>query len=209
MECPLCRKTSKFFANVSGRDYYKCPVCDGIFLSPAQLPSAEAEKQRYLLHQNNLVDEGYRRFLQQIIDFVTRDCPGTESILDYGCGHTPVLVQMLRDAGYFATGYDPYFSQNVALEEKFDCVTTVEVVEHFFRPAAEIERIKQYLHPKSYWLVRTMLHDETTDFTNWWYVQDFTHVFFYSARTFQWISQHFQMKIVRTNRKNTIILQND
>jgi CTP:phosphocholine cytidylyltransferase-like protein len=44
-------------------------------------------------------------------------------------------------------------------------------------------------------------------FLKWYYIQDITHIGFFSMKTFEYIAKEFDLKIIRNNKKNVIILQ--
>ena len=75
LQCPLClRAKSENYASLQQKisgvmcnwDYFSCSVCGLVFRSPEQYLLQEEEKQRYLLHNNHLQQEGYRRHLLQL-----------------------------------------------------------------------------------------------------------------------------------------------
>lgn len=68
LSCRLCHAshdgTVMFFED-KFRPYYQCTVCQLVFVPPSHVLSAEAEKQEYELHENNVHDVGYRTFLSR------------------------------------------------------------------------------------------------------------------------------------------------
>ena len=42
----------------------------------------------------------------------------------------------------------------------------------------------------------TSLYDDNTDFNNWYYLRDATHISFYCKETFDYIAQKYDFKIL-------------
>ena len=65
--CPLCDGAKIVpYHRDKVRDYLNCRTCDLVFVPPAQHLSAADEKAHYDLHDNQLGDPGYRRFLDRL-----------------------------------------------------------------------------------------------------------------------------------------------
>lgn len=207
MKCPLCGNcvTNRF--QLFGREYAECSVCGSYFMGRNDLPEANAERSRYLTHNNTISNQGYVRFLSSVIPFIKRFRPTAKTVLDYGCGHTPVLVELLKQAGYQVTGYDPFFFPDLPADEKFDCIVSVETFEHFFLPAIELRRIQALLKPRGSLVIKTQILQEGSHFVNWWYVKDFTHTFFYRNQTFEWIAGKWGWQLVYTDQKEHVVFQ--
>jgi len=103
--CTLCggAECRAFRAAAQPHSYFHCPTCDLRFLDPALQLSPEAEKQRYLLHENDVTDPGYRRFLEPLYLELKRRLPTDARILDFGAGAGPVVTHLLRESGYADT----------------------------------------------------------------------------------------------------------
>lgn len=184
----------------------RCPDCDLIFVPGSFHLSPEDERARYRLHNNTLLNEGYVRMFQEKIALIREHCPGISSILDYGCGPEPVLAQLLMREGFGCDVYDPYFFPALP-EGPYDLVISTEVFEHLRDIKAELCSIRSLLNPGGFLAVMTSFHDAISDFGDWWYVSDPTHICFFGRRTFEWIAEDFGFKIIYTDRKNFIILQ--
>jgi 2-polyprenyl-3-methyl-5-hydroxy-6-metoxy-1,4-benzoquinol methylase len=111
--------------------------------------------------------------------------------IDYGCGPTEVFRLILQAPHLSIESYDPLFFNN-PLSESYDFIICQEVCEHFKNPKAEFAKLKSHLHPQGVLFLKTKLHTKDTNFFNWFYAQDFTHVCFYSATTLQYLAQIFQ-----------------
>ena len=187
--CPLCTTNIAADIEVGETWYARCPECDLISLDPLRRPLPLDEVVRYTRHRNTMDDEGYRRFLGRLADLVSvRLSVGTEG-LDFGCGPSPVLADMLTQAGYPTAGYDPVFRPSAELlSRRYDFVVCSEVVEHFHDPAAAFTLLGELVADGGLLGVMTRFHDPNVSFATWWYRRDPTHVCFYSELTMHWIA---------------------
>lgn len=189
--CPVCRAPSpRPFLSVAGRDYLRCNVCEARFLEPAQRPSARDEYRRYLDHENDVDDPGYRRFLARLAEpLLERLGPHRRRGLDYGCGPGPALAHMLREAGHDVALYDPFFQPDPApLSRSYDFITCTETAEHFHNPADEFDRLGALLRPGGRLAVMTCFQTDDKRFAGWHYRRDPTHVVFYREATLRRIA---------------------
>jgi len=187
--CPLCNSLSdKFYQDT--QTYYRCPTCHGVFVDVDDLPNEDEEKQRYELHDDDTEDEGYRRFVSPITDSIVKDFPKELSGLDFGAGTSAVISKVLKD--YNISNYDPYFhNYPKLLKDKYDYISSCEVIEHFYNPYKEFKLLKSMLKPHAKLYLMTDIYDEKIDFASWYYKNDPTHVFLYSKKTFDWIKDEF------------------
>ncbi|MBF0439036.1 MAG: class I SAM-dependent methyltransferase [Magnetococcales bacterium] len=182
----------RFFLSVGGRDYWGCEICEARFLDPRHRPSRSEEYNRYLLHQNDPNDLGYRRFLSRLVDPLLTRLSSGSSGLDYGCGPVPVLVMMLRDAGHEMALYDPFFYPDPApLQQYYDFVTCTETIEHFHRPAEEFDRLVTLVRSGGWLAIMTCFHGDDAGFAGWRYRADQTHVVFYREATLRFIAESY------------------
>ena len=186
LPCPLCdaHQASEFFAD-RRRTYVRCGNCMLVFVPPEFYLGLEAERREYELHENEVGDPGYRRFLSRLAEpLQTRLEPGARG-LDFGCGPGPALAEMLREAGFSMALYDPFFHpESEVLEEKYDFITATEVVEHLHRPGQELRDLWQRLRPGGVLGIMTKLVIDREAFSRWHYKNDQTHVVFFSETTF-------------------------
>ena len=205
--CPLCTNKSKIFYQ-NEDTYYKCEVCYGIFVDEKSRPDKKTEKQRYELHQNSVEDKEYQKFVSPITSAILRDFKSDSKGLDFGAGTGPVLSKVLKDNNYNVKQYDPYFHNNrELLEKKYDYIGSCEVIEHFYNPYKEFKLLKKLLNPHARLYCMTEIYNEKIDFSSWYYKNDPTHVFFYHAKTFEWIKEEFNFSKIET-KKRLIILFN-
>lgn len=150
-----------------------------------------------MTHNNDVDDVGYQNFVLPLLLEIKKRQPASARGLDFGAGTGPVLARLLREQGYDVALYDPFFwPDRTVLDSKYDFVFACEVIEHFYRPAAEFPLLHKLLHPGGLLATMTHIFDPTKDFESWYYRRDPTHVSLYSARTFDWIRSAFQFKTV-------------
>jgi len=164
------------------------------------------EKKRYNLHENFIENIGYRNFLSQVITPIKERLRKGAIGLDFGSGPSPVLATLLEIEGYKTSFYDPYYAndQNV-FNKKYDFITLTEVAEHFYYPAIEFEKILHLLKPKGYLVVMTSRTDTITDFKNWYYQKDPTHVSFYADKSFEFLASKYKLSISIIDNKIVIL----
>jgi len=199
MNCALCGSKTIVFSIVHKRAYYHCTHCDGISMDPTHFLSEEDEKTRYEIHNNDVTDAGYQKFVSPIVNTILRDYNKSQTGLDFGSGSGPVITTMLRKQGYHITTYDPYFDPNPeALQQQYDYIACCEVIEHFYAPNKEFALLHSLLREKGSLYCKTYLYNATIDFNSWWYKNDPTHVFFYTKKTLHWIKDqyHFNELII-------------
>lgn len=206
--CPLCGAPGPFepVPDMRKRTLRACGACGLVFAAAADLPEAAAERERYAKHRNSIDDAGYVAFLRQAIDpvlpLLTPDLRG----LDYGCGHTPALHQLLAAAGLRCENYDLYFFPEWP-EGLFDYVFATEVVEHFHHPAAEWPKLVSLLKPGALLIVMTAPWDNLAAFRTWGYASDETHVAFYHRQTLAWIFETFGLAELANPNPRVRVLQ--
>lgn len=206
--CPLClfSKAQPFFKD-GLREYFLCPRCDLRFLDPGCRLSSADEEARYRLHRNDVAESGYRAFVKPLFDAVVASIPRGAAGLDFGCGTGPVLAAMLSDAGYDISLFDPYFHPELScLARSYDFIVACEVVEHLFDPRAEFAKLKGLLAASGLLAISTSLWSPQTDFANWHYRRDPTHVVFYSERSFCWIRDAFGFATLSCRPQNEVLL---
>ena len=195
--CTVCKNNKlKFFLNVKGLDYWQCTLCKATMLDPVQFISSNKEKKHYLKHNNEINDTRYRTFLSNLIEPLKGKISVDDMGLDYGCGYAPALADILKKDGFNVELYDPFFynNKNIFLR-KFNFITCSEVVEHFFKPYEEFNKIDSLLSINSWLAVMTSFMTEDHLFENWHYRRDPTHVIFYKKITFKIIAHQRNWKI--------------
>ena len=209
-DCPLCRGGAEFLTNAAKRPIWACPYCRLRFVPAAFHLPLEQEKARYGLHRNTREDQGYVRMLMEAVDLFKELSPGraaSPTVLDFGCGPAPVLVDLLREAGFLATGYDPFFAPATDLSHGYDAVVSTETFEHFRRPREDVGQAVSLVKPGGLLVVMTAWHDSVGDLATWHYALDATHVAFYSRGTFDFIARQWNLRIRAHNGRNLVALE--
>jgi hypothetical protein len=190
--CPLCSSAGPFQVLTSAIHipYYLCDTCALIFMDWAFLPAPETEKEHYQTHENGPQYAGYVAFLNQAIAPTLPYLETGMRGLDYGCGPGPTIQPILKSEGIDCENYDPFF---YPVEPKgcFDFIFATEVIEHFFSPGQELNRIRGLLKPGGILTIMTETWDDPANFSDWYYAKDFTHVSFYHADTIDFICDVF------------------
>jgi SAM-dependent methyltransferase len=162
---------------------------------PRERLGAAEEKARYAHHENDASDAGYRAFLSRLLEPLLA-AVGSEAVgLDFGCGPTPVLAEMLRARGHDVAIYDPFFADDAAVwQRSYDFICASEVFEHLHHPAREIDRLVASLCPGGVLAVMTGLSPPSADaFAGWHYIRDPTHVCFFDEAVFRYIAERWQL----------------
>ena len=191
MICPICSGTNVFsFQLIGSIEYFRCKTCLGLFTDPKSRLSPEKEKERYSLHNNDVDDPEYRKFLSKLFDPLIKKLKKESRGLDYGCGPGPALASMLREEGFSVDIYDPYFFPDESYRDKvYDFITCTEAAEHFYEPQKEFNKLDRVLANKGILGVMTNFYEDTINFEDWYYRKDPTHVVFYAVKTLQCIAE--------------------
>lgn len=194
--CRLCgEKTNPFF----GDEYFHCENCKAISRKLTSLPDAITEKKRYDQHQNS-PDDGYEKFISPIINYVLKNISTEKTGLDFGSGPNSILANILGEKKYTLSKFDPFYETGSSvLNNTFDFIIACEVIEHFHYPQNEFKKLKEKLNPKGEILIMTHLYDFAVNFENWYYKNDFTHVFFYTQETIEWIKKQYDFSELEIN----------
>jgi len=115
---------------------------------------------------------------------------------------------MAREAGFRCDHYDPYFHPDTnCLKENYDFITCSETAEHFHTPGKEFGQLADMLQPQGFLAVMTTRHQDSTDFSQWSYRMDHTHVAFYNDQTFRHIVELFGFRSIEFISREVAILQ--
>jgi len=206
--CPLCESTTtNFFFKDKRRSYRRCSNCLLVFVEDEFILSSSEEKAIYDLHENDVNDQGYRKFLSRLVDPLMDFIHSGSKGLDFGCGPGPALADMLQGKGYKMSLYDLYyFPDEKPLNTKYDFITCTEVVEHIKDSRNLFEKFDSLLNEKGILGIMTKLVIDQEAFTNWHYKNDQTHIRFFSKETFKWIANQWSMN-AHYFAKDVIILE--
>lgn len=206
--CPLCKTPAPFthIEGPKGRGYLLCQNCQLIFMERKFLPDPAAEKERYKAHENGPQDAGYVRFLNQAITPALPYLNANMRGLDFGCGPAPTLIGLLFAHGLQCENYDPYFFPDLP-EGCFDFIFSTEVVEHFYQPDEELQRLNELLKPGGILTIMTEPWVSLEEFSEWHYAKDITHVSFYHAQTITYICARFGFEILNNASPRVTVLR--
>ena len=199
--CPLCLNNHARFLHKSDdrhgtREFYECPVCDLAFVPPRFHLPPDAEMERYVMHDNDPNDEGYRAFLSRLWNVLRPELSEGESGLDYGCGPGPALAHMMREDGFRVKIYDLYFFPDPEpLAHSYDFITCTETLEHLRNPSDVFTLFHSLLRPGGKLGIMTGMLDDRSTFGDWYYQRDPTHIAFYTTRTMDWIAERMNWKV--------------
>lgn len=193
--CRLCHATTVFAyqGTVLGKhrvSYFRCTECGSL---QTEAPYWLAES--YASAEQSIDPGAARRVLDSyiLVDAISRlfSC---RKLLDFG-GNTGFLCRLLRDQGYDAYTFDRHVAAVYAphfvgrTSDQHDLVSAFEVVEHFARPATELDEIFQ---PKPRIVLATteLYCGQSAD---WWYLagREGQHVFFYSAQGARYVAEKY------------------
>jgi SAM-dependent methyltransferase len=205
--CPLCGAGTTVIHQDRRRRFVHCAACDLISVPRACHLAPELQRERYTRHHNSPEDAGYVAMLNRPIALLQQFAADARRVLDYGSGPAPVLVELLRRAGYEAAGYDPFFAGDADLSPPFDAVVSIETFEHFAEPGRELENIRRLLRPGGCLVVMTLFHPDPAGLEDWWYARDATHVAFYSPRTLDWIAGRFGFDLLYCDNERLAALR--
>ena len=209
--CTVCKNNKIMsFAEIDNLLYWECQVCEAILLDPKHFISSKSEKKHYLKHNNNIDDNAYKDFLLRLINQIRNKILIDDIGLDYGCGYAPALAHILRQDGFKVELYDPFFFPNKSIFlRKFNYITCTEVIEHFFNPNQEFEKIDNMLARNSFLAIMTSFIPKDNLFESWYYRRDPTHVVFYNKKTFEiiasernWVTEYPEKNVVIFKKSN-------
>jgi SAM-dependent methyltransferase len=141
------------------------------------------------------------------LPLLARLTPGSRG-LDFGSGPGPALARMLTEAGHDVALYDPFYApRRAVLTGRYDFITATEVVEHLHRPGPELDRLYRLLNPGGLLGIMTKRVIDRERFARWHYINDPTHVCFFSGATFDWLAARWQARLDFVDRDVIIIIK--
>lgn len=186
----------KFFFEDITREYLQCGLCKLVFVPDHYWVSMEEERATYDLHDNDVQDQGYRKFLSRLTTPLMERLNPEQKGLDFGCGPGPALAMMLEESGHQVDLYDPfYYNDRSVFDRTYDFICATEVVEHLRDPEREFSTLFNMLKPGGWLAIMTKLVMDIDAFRKWHYIRDMTHICFYQQRTFNFLADHFNAAI--------------
>ena len=184
------------------RVFFRCKQCRYIYARGKK----EADEKAYFHGQWQTSPEGASSTTELAPVFVDilRSRFNSPKVLDFGCG-SGGLTRHLRDASIEAYGYDPYpivkegedgwiFAAKESVQENspYDVIISAEVIEHIEAPMAFMKEMNSMLTDAGLIIFTTALTNRSIPslqlFPTWCYMQDLTHVGFFSEFTFEIIA---------------------
>lgn len=195
---------------LSGKKYGDCPECGYLQIDETLLPGPGAERERYLLHDNDPGEPRYRAYLERFVETAIAPflSPG-ERILDFGSGPVPALGTILRGYGYSVRCWDPFFAPEPGWEDElWDAIVLHEVAEHLHSPAATFRTIAGRVREGGFIAARTRFRPEDpTSLESWWYLGDSTHVGFFAPRSFAALAEALDFSLSLCLRPDIVVLK--
>ncbi len=209
-KCLICNEiVSKLEDKQIKVTYSVCGKCGFIHKDKEFHVDSEEELNYYSLHNNSFESEGYVKIFENLIEDYIRPLKIMGTALEYGSGPGPVLKELLNREGLDVLDFDPYFNNDLEYKNhKYELITSTEVVEHFYHPLEEFAHLSNLLEQGGYLVIMTKLRMmNITEFLDWWYRRDKTHVSFYTKESLNIIAARFDLKIVKSNNINIIVFQ--
>lgn len=208
MNCPLCQSSETTSAGTDHqREYYHCGNCDLRSVPSRFFVGPEDEKERYALHDNTPGNDDYITYLESVAADIQKIDIAEPAMLDFGCGENAVLTDILVKKGYDCNAYDPLYEIGIdTLDHKYDIIILCEVLEHMREPARAMDMIKNLLNKNGALYLKTQLVTAESEFLDWWYKEDLTHINFYSFVTIEYLKNIFNKEIIYTDYKSVTIL---
>jgi hypothetical protein len=195
LTCSLCGADCEPFHTDQRRAYWRCRTCMLVQVPPVWHLAPTAERAIYDLHENQLEEPGYRRFLSRMAEPLTERLTSGAEGLDFGCGPAPALAAMLGEKGMRVSLYDLYYHPDTAVFKRSWDFTATEVVEHLARPGEELERLWSCLQPGGWLGIMTKRVIDLEAFSRWHYKNDLTHICFFSDETFRWLAARWTAEL--------------
>jgi len=207
LNCPLCESVENTLFFQDQRDYYRCSNCQLVFVPPNQRLSLIEQKTFYDKHENSPDDIYYRRFLNRIFLPLSESIEPHSHGLDFGCGPGPTLSVMFTEIGHSMAIYDPLYAPDTeCFQQRYDFISTSEVMEHCHQPGEELNRLWFCLKSNGTLGIMTKRVIDKNAFANWHYKSDPTHICFFSEETFQWLAQLWQATLIIAD-KDVVLLK--
>jgi len=189
--------------------YFECSRCRFIMKSPHIFADFEKQKMRYDLHENSEGDIGYQNYFKRFLDFVLPQIDEAKRALDFGCGASTLLSQMIERYDIECDYYDPiYYPSESFKSKRYDLIVSVEVFEHLHNPKEVFEMLIDRLNPNGYLAIQTQFHPNSREkFLKWYYHLDPTHIIFFTPKTLETLADMYSLELISHNDKNMILFQ--
>lgn len=189
MYCRVCKTCSNFFYKEDYRTFYLCPQCSLIFTM--DFPNKTFQEKHYKSQWETANSTFWKDQVNGLLSIIEK-CNVSGRILDFGSGSGETVNELLR-RGKDVTPVDPLttgYLKDQNYPHKFNIVIAIEVIEHLHNLLEEINEISNVLTEDGIVICTTQLtnffidtENAQTQFTNWWYKNDQTHVNFFCNKT--------------------------
>ena len=187
------------------REFYLCGECGLVSVPERYRLSVDGERARYGLHDNSMSNEGYVRFLSQVVDVAAGLWRPGMRVLDFGCGENAALCRLLEGKGVDCCAYDPLYGRLLpdsayinGVNNVFDIIILCEVIEHLRDISGELDFIGQLLRDGGTVILRTQIYENPSVFPGWWYAQDPTHINFFNRKSLKKAASIINKNLVNT-----------
>lgn len=210
-KCKICQcSTTAITDEKTKKIYHKCLTCEYIFLDDKFYIDDKTEKKHYDKHHNNFESLGYVKMFDDLIDeFIEPHVNNIQSALDFGCGEGEVLPVLLERRNIVCDRYDLfYFPKKIYQDKQYDLILSTEVFEHLQNPLQMLKELLLHVNKDGYLLLMSALHpNDDEKFLKWWYIRDITHIGFFNMKTFEYLANELNLRILQHNNKNIILFQ--
>ena len=209
--CKIClSETMNLWDKKKNIYYHRCMSCGFVFLDEHAIVDRSIEKKHYEKHNNSFECTGYvNMFDEFIFKAISPLLSMLKTALDFGCGHTPVLAELLKRNGLEVDHYDFYFFPNERYKtKKYDLITSTEVFEHLKEPRKVLKTLVNSLNDNGYIVLMTQfppLDDE--EFLKWWYRRDITHISFFTPQSFEIMAEEMGLRVLKIIDNNMVVFQ--
>jgi len=209
-KCKICKNDTVNIKDIkTDKTYFKCTNCEYIFLDELSYVDENHERRHYDKHHNNLESLGYVKMFEDLVEEFITPYDDINYTLDFGCGEGEVLPIVLERNSIRCDRYDLFYFPKKIYEDKiYDLITSTEVIEHLENPLDIFKKLISHVRKDGYLVFMTGFHPSDDEkFFKWWYIRDITHIGFFNLKTFEYIAQVLDLKILKHNDKNTIMFQ--
>ncbi|TKU72639.1 class I SAM-dependent methyltransferase [Citrobacter sp. wls706] len=118
-------------------------------------------------------------------------------MLDFGCGNNK-LVDLLKEKGVDATGWDPFYQNDSMPQEKFEFIVSFEVMEHTPDPIKTVSLIDNLLNSNNGKFFFSTLNNDSRlhlKMDDWYILPRGGHVSYYSTKSLNILFHKFNMEV--------------
>jgi 2-polyprenyl-3-methyl-5-hydroxy-6-metoxy-1,4-benzoquinol methylase len=211
--CSLCESVScTRCVETKTRRVYLCDFCGLWFVPSCFHVTLQAAKDRYALHDNSADNQHYRKYLHPVALKIADLCTGIPlaRVLDFGCGEHAVLSHLLKAENREVVSYDPLYERDLDFANtRYHVIIASEVMEHVADLRCTALLLGSLLHESGYCIIRTKLVTTQTDIVSWWYVNDPTHICFFSEKSINYFASLCGCNVIEYDGVEWAVLQKD